>query len=56
MINMQRGEARDSFLAGIATHDGDGVLGSGFQRQSRIVPPTLKGEKNSFKDLSMSSS
>ena len=32
MINMQRGEARDSFLAGIASHDGGSVLSSGFQR------------------------
>ena len=32
IINMQRREARDSFLAGIAAHDGDGVLGSSFQR------------------------
>ena len=29
-INMQRGETGDSFLAGIAAHDGDGVLSSGF--------------------------
>ena len=42
MINMQRG-ARDLFLAGVA-HDGDEVLSSGFQRQSRVVPPVLKGE------------
>ena len=33
MINMQRGETRDSFLAGIAAHDSGGVLSSGFQRQ-----------------------
>ena len=32
MINMQGGEARYSFLAGIAAHGSDGVLGSGFQR------------------------
>ena len=40
---MQRGEARDLFLTG-AAHDGDEVLSSGFQRQSRAVPPVLKGE------------
>ena len=33
MINMQRGEARDSHLAGIASvHNNDGVLSSGFQK------------------------
>ena len=47
-INMQRGEARDSFLAGIAARDGDGVLRSGFQRQLRVVRPVLKGEKIKF--------
>ena len=44
MINMQGGEARYLFLAG-ASHDGDGVLSSDIQRQSRVVPPVLKGEK-----------
>ena len=48
MIYMQRGEARDFFLAG-AAHDGDGVLSSSFQRQSRVVPPVLKGEIQTFK-------
>ena len=47
MINMQRGEAGDSFLAG-ATHDSDGGLSSGLQRQSRVVPPVLKGEFQKF--------
>ena len=47
-INMQRGDAIYSFLPG-AAHDCDGVLGSGFQRQSRIVPPVLKGEFQNFK-------
>ena len=51
MINVQRGEARDSFLAGIAAHDGNGVLSSGFQRQSRAVPPILKGEKDEFQKV-----
>ena len=45
MINMQRSEARDSFIADIAARDGDGVLSSVFQKQPRIVPPVLKGEK-----------
>ena len=49
MINMQRGEDRDSFLAGIDAHDGDGALSSVFQRQSRVVPPVLKEEKGEFK-------
>ena len=44
MINMQRGEARQSFLAGRAGHNGDGILSSGSQRHSRFVPPVLKGE------------
>ena len=48
IINMQRDETRDSFLAG-AAHDGDGLLSSTFQRQSRIVPPELKGEFQIFK-------
>ena len=30
MINIQHGAARVSFLVGIAAHDGDGVLSSGF--------------------------
>ena len=42
MINTQRGEARNSFLAG---NDGDGVLSSRFQRQPRDVPSLLNGEK-----------
>ena len=36
MINMQRSEARNSSIAGIAAHDGDGALISGFQRQPRV--------------------
>ena len=43
MINMQRGETRDSFLAGIAAHGGGGALSYGFQRQLRVVLPVLKG-------------
>ena len=46
MINIQHGEARDSFLAGIAAHDGDGDLSSGTapccapcdERRERIIP------------------
>ena len=30
-------------------HDGDGVLSSGFKRQSRVVPPVLKGKFQTFK-------
>ena len=45
MINMQRGETRDSFITGISAHDDGGVLSSGFQRQPRVVSPELKGEK-----------
>ena len=45
MINMQRGKTIDSFLAGIAAHDGGDVLSSGSQRQPRIVPSVLKGER-----------
>ena len=48
MTNMQHGEARDSFLAGTAAQDGDIVLSSDFQRQSRDVPPVLKIEKGEF--------
>ena len=51
MINMQHGEAGDEFLAGIAAHDGDRVLSSGFQRQSRVVPPALKGERGKLKKI-----
>ena len=49
MINMQCGEARDSFLAGIAAHDGDGVLSPSFQRHPSVVPPLLKGKKGELK-------
>ena len=53
MINMQRVEARDPFLASIAAHDGDGVLSSGFQRQLRVVPPVLKGERGHFHKIKL---
>ena len=52
MMNMQYGEARDSFLLGV-TYDGDGVLNSSFQRQSRVVPPALKAEKREFKNIKL---
>ena len=53
IINVQRGEARHSFLVGIAAHDdGDGVLRYGFQRQSGVLPPVLKGEKGGFQKFS----
>ena len=42
---MQRGETRDSFLAGIAVHDGGRVLSFGFERQPRVVKLVLKGEE-----------
>ena len=51
MINMQRGETRDSFLAGIAEHDGGGDLIYGFQRQPRVVPLMLKREKGGFQNF-----
>ena len=51
IINMQRGKARDSFLAGIAAHDQHGVLISGFQRQSRVAPSVLKGDKGQFQNF-----
>ena len=44
MINMEREEARYSFLAGIAAHDGDEVLSSGFQRQSRVMKKSKRGQ------------
>ena len=45
MISMQHGETKDSFLAGITAHNVGGVLSSGFQRQPRVIPRVLKGEK-----------
>ena len=51
MISVQRGKARDSVLSGIAAQDGGGALSSGFQRQPRVVPPVLKGEKRRFRTI-----
>ena len=43
---MYIGEARELHLAGIAAHDGaSGVLDPCFHRQSRVIPPVLKGGK-----------
>ena len=40
-----RGEARDSYLAGIAAHDDSGGV-LNLQGQPRVVPPVLKGGKD----------
>ena len=56
IIDMQRGDARYSFLAGIATHNGgSGVLSSGFQRQPHVAPPVLKGKKGESQTFNMNS-
>ena len=45
-VNMYSGEARESHLAGIASHDGrSGVSNPSFRGQPRIIPPVLKGGK-----------
>ena len=50
MIDVQRGEARVPYLAGIATHDEDGgVLSTDFKSlPARVIPPVLKAEKGGF--------
>ena len=48
MINMKRGETKDSFLVDIAAHNSGGVLRSGCQRQPGNIPPVLKGKKGKF--------
>ena len=50
MINVQRGEARVPYLAGIATHDeGGGVLSTDFKSlPARVIPSVLKAEKGGF--------
>ena len=50
MIDVQRGEARVPYLAGIGTHDeGGGVLSVDFKSlPARVIPPVLKAEKRSF--------
>ena len=45
-VNMYSGEARESYLAGIAAHDGGrGVLNPSFHGQPRVIPRMLKGGK-----------
>ena len=51
MVNMQRGETRDPFIAGIAAYDGGGVSSCGFRSQSCVAPPVLKGEKEGFQEF-----
>ena len=50
MIDVQRGEARVPYLAGIAAHDeGGGVLNTDFKSlPTRFIPPVLKAEKGDF--------
>ena len=50
MIDVQRGEARVPYLAGIAAHDEcGGVLSTDFKSlPARVIPPALKAEKGSF--------
>ena len=51
MIDVQRGEARDSYLAGITAYDeGIDVLRTDFKSlPARVIPPVLKAEKGGFK-------
>ena len=45
-VNVYSGEARESYLAGIAAHDGgSGVLNPSFHGQPRVIPPVLEGGK-----------
>ena len=53
MINMQRGEARYSFLAGIAAHEGDDVLSSGFKDSPVLFHLYWKQRKVISKHLSI---
>ena len=50
MTDVQRGEARVPYLAGMAAHDkGGGVLSSDFKSlPSRVIPSVLKAEKGGF--------
>ena len=56
MIDVQRGEARDPYLAGITAYDkGRDVLRTDFKSlPARVVPPVLKAEKGVFKNSSTS--
>ena len=50
MIDVQRGEAKDSYLAGITAYDeGRDVLRTDFKSlPARVIPPVLKAEKGGF--------
>ena len=50
MIDAQRGEARDSYLAGITVYDeGRDVLRTDFKSlPARVIPPVLKAKKGCF--------
>ena len=50
MIDVRRGEARDSYLAGITAYDeGRDALRTDFKSlPARVVPPVLKAEKGGF--------
>ena len=50
MIDVQRGEARVPYLAGLAAHDeGGGVLSTDFKSLSaRVISPVLKAKKRGF--------
>ena len=50
MIDVQRGEARDSYLGGITAYDeGRDVLRTDFKSlPARVIPPVLKAEKGGF--------
>ena len=49
MIDVQRGEARDSYLADLTAYDeGRGVLTDFKSLPARVIPPVLKAEKRGF--------
>ena len=56
MIDVQRGEARDSYLAGISAYDeGRDVLRTDFKSlPARVIPPVLKDEKGGFQKFKTS--
>ena len=56
MIDVQCGEARDSYLAGITAYDkGRDVHRTDFKSlPARVIPPVLKAEKGVFKNSSTS--
>ena len=53
MIDVRRGEARDSYLAGITAYDeGRDALRTDFKSlPARVVPPVLKAEKRGFSKI-----